>query len=81
MISDLVTQDNSTLTKYSWECYEEYLNKIGGNEYSKKVLDYVEKEDSPRSINYQLELMRRVGFRSVEILHKNICFAAFGGIK
>jgi tRNA (cmo5U34)-methyltransferase len=81
MISDLVTQDNSTLTKYSWECYEEYLNKVGGNEYSQKVLAYIEKEDSPRSINYQLELMKRVGFRSVEILHKNICFAAFGGIK
>jgi tRNA (cmo5U34)-methyltransferase len=81
MASDLVTQDNTALTKYSWECYEEYLNKIGGNEYSKKVLDYVEKEDSPRSINYQIDLMKRTGFRSVEILHKNICFAAFGGIK
>jgi tRNA (cmo5U34)-methyltransferase len=81
MISDLVTQDTAALTKYSWECYENYLNEIGGNEYSKKVLDYVEKEDSPRSINYQMDLMKRVGFRSVEILHKNSCFAAFGGIK
>jgi tRNA (cmo5U34)-methyltransferase len=81
MISDLITQDNSTLTKYSWECYEKYLNKIGGHEYSQKVFDYIEKEDSPRSINYQMELMKRVGFRSVEILHKNTCFAAFGGIK
>jgi tRNA (cmo5U34)-methyltransferase len=81
MISDLVIQDNNTLTKYSWECYEKYLNKIGGKEYSRKVLDYIEEEDSPRSINYQMELMKQVGFRSVEILHKNICFAAFGGIK
>jgi tRNA (cmo5U34)-methyltransferase len=81
MISDLVVQDNNVLTEYSWECYEEYLNKIGGNEYSQKVLDYIEKEDSPRSINYQIELMKQAGFRSVEILHKNICFAAFGGIK
>jgi tRNA (cmo5U34)-methyltransferase len=81
MISDLVIQVNSVLTKYSWECYERYLNKIGGNEYSQKVLDYIEKEDSPRSINYQIELMKQVGFRSVEILHKNICFAVFCGIK
>ncbi|MDR0747277.1 MAG: class I SAM-dependent methyltransferase, partial [Helicobacteraceae bacterium] len=81
MISDLVIQDSDVLTKYSWECYEKYLKKIGGNEYSQKVLDYIEKEDSPRSINYQIELMKRIGFRSTEILHKNICFAAFGGIK
>jgi tRNA (cmo5U34)-methyltransferase len=81
MISDLVIQDSAILTKYSWECYEKYLTKIGGNEYSQKVLDYIKKEDSPRSINYQIDLMKRVGFRSIEILHKNICFAAFGGIK
>jgi tRNA (cmo5U34)-methyltransferase len=81
MISDLVIQDSNILTKYSWECYEKYLNQIGGNEYSQKVLDYIKKEDSPRSINYQVELMKQVGFRSIEILHKNICFAAFGGIK
>jgi hypothetical protein len=24
--------------------------------------------------------MRRVGFRDVEVLHKHLCFAAFGGI-
>jgi tRNA (cmo5U34)-methyltransferase len=81
MISDLVIQDSNILTKYTWECYEQYLYKIGGNEYSQGVLDYIKKEDSPRSINYQIELMKQVGFRSIEILHKNICFAAFGGIK
>jgi tRNA (cmo5U34)-methyltransferase len=81
MISDLITQDSDILTKYTWECYENYLTKIGGKEYSQKVLNYVEKEDSPRSINFQTELMKKVGFKSTEILHKNICFAAFGGIK
>jgi tRNA (cmo5U34)-methyltransferase len=25
--------------------------------------------------------MKKVGFKSVEILHKNMCFGAFGGIK
>jgi len=44
-------------------------------------LDYIDKEDSPRSVTYQIGLMRKVGFTSVEVLHKNSCFAAFGGIK
>ncbi|SFT67189.1 tRNA (cmo5U34)-methyltransferase [Algoriphagus locisalis] len=81
MISDLITQDTALLNAYTWERYGDYLESIGGKEYRDKVLGYVEKEDSPRSMNYQLELMKRVGFSKVEILHKNMCFGAFGGIK
>jgi len=81
MISDLITQDTEVLNEYTWERYGDYLEGIGGKEYRSKVLDYVAKEDSPRSMNYQLDLMKKVGFTKVEILHKNMCFGAFGGIK
>ncbi|MGN7812297.1 MULTISPECIES: class I SAM-dependent methyltransferase [Flavobacterium] len=81
MISDLITQDTELLNDYTWQRYGEYLEEIGGAEYRQKVLDYIEKEDSPRSMNYQLDLMKKVGFSKVEILHKNMCFGAFGGIK
>jgi tRNA (cmo5U34)-methyltransferase len=81
MISDLITQDTELLNDYTWERYGDYLEGIGGKEYRTKVLEYVAKEDSPRSMNYQLDLMKKVGFTSVEILHKNMCFGAFGGIK
>jgi len=81
MISDLITQDVESLNAYTWERYADYLEELGGKAYRQKVLDYVSKEDSPRSMTYQLELMQRVGFRKVEILHKNMCFGAFGGIK
>ena len=81
MISDLVSQDTELLNDYIWERYGDYLEGLDGKVYRQKVLDYVAKEDSPRSINYQLDLMKRVGFRKVEILHKNMCFGAFGGIK
>jgi len=81
MISDLITQDTELLNTYTWERYGDYLESIGGKEYRSKVLDYVAREDSPRSMNYQLDLMKKVGFKTVEILHKNMCFGAFGGIK
>lgn len=81
MISDLITQDTKLLNEYTWERYSDYLEGIGGKEYRKKVLNYVAKEDSPKSMNYQLELMKKVGFKNTEILHKNMCFGAFGGIK
>ncbi|RYY58228.1 MAG: class I SAM-dependent methyltransferase [Chitinophagaceae bacterium] len=81
MISDLITQDTELLNDYTWERYGDYLESVAGKEYRQKVLDYVAKEDSPRSMNYQLDLMKKVGFSKVEILHKNMCFGAFGGIK
>lgn len=81
MISDLITQDTELLNEYTWQRYGEYLEGIGGAEYRQNVFDYIEKEDTPRSMNYQLDLMKKTGFKSVEILHKNMCFGAFGGIK
>lgn len=81
MISDLITQDTELLNEYTWQIYGEYLEGIGGAAYRKNVFDYIAKEDTPRSINFQLDLMKNVGFKSVEILHKNMCFGAFGGIK
>ncbi len=81
MISDLISQENELLNDYIWEKYGDYLQETGGETYRKKVLDYVAKEDSPRPMTYQLDLMKKAGFSSVEILHKNMCFGAFGGIK
>lgn len=81
MIADLVIQDFPAVNAYTWERYGDYLKSVGGEEYKNKVLAYVEKEDSPQSVTFQFELMKRVGFRQVDILHKNVCFAAFGGVK
>lgn len=81
MISDLITQEIDAVNEYTWERYGDYLESIDGKDYRKKVFDYIEKEDSPRSMTYQLELMKKVGFKKTEILHKNMCFGAFGGVK
>jgi len=50
-------------------------------EYRDAVFRYIDQEDSPRSVSCQLDLLKKVGFAQVEILHKNCCFAAFGTIK
>jgi len=81
MISDLITQETDLLNAFSWERYGDYLEGLKGKKYREDVLAYVAKEDSPRSINYQLDLMKKVGFKNTEILHKNMCFGVFGGIK
>ncbi|SHM65272.1 tRNA (cmo5U34)-methyltransferase [Cyclobacterium lianum] len=80
-ISDLVAHDDPKIQEMMWNRYARYLEKIGGLKYRKKVFDYIEKEDSPRSLTFQLRLMEKVGFTQLDVLHKNCCFAAFGGKK
>ena len=80
-ITDLVSHETPPVQTLLWERYGTYLAALGGDQYRDKVFAYIDKEDSPRPVTYQLELLRRVGFDRVELLHKNACFAAFGAIK
>lgn len=80
-ITDLVSHESSTVQKMMWSRYGEYLEGIGGADYRQRVFDYIDREDSPRPVTWQLDLLRSVGFSQVEILHKNSCFAAFGAMK
>lgn len=80
-ISDLISHDSGPISKLFEDKYRAYLEHLGGADYAQKVFDYVAYEDTPRSLNYQLSLLRKVGFRETEILHKHSNFAAFGGIK
>ncbi len=59
----------------------EYLTQLKDEAYRDHVFAYVEKEDTPQSLMFQLDLLREVGFSQVEVLHKNSCFAAFGARK
>lgn len=59
----------------------EYLTRLRDEAYREHVFAYVEKEDTPRPLVFQLDALRRAGFAAVEVLHKNVCFAAFGAVK
>lgn len=80
-VTDLVCHENPAVRALMWERYGAYLERMGGAAYRDEVFAYIDEEDSPRPVTWQLDLMRRVGFREVDILHKNSCFAAFGGVK
>jgi len=80
-ITDLVSHESEAVQGMIWKRYGEYLATLGGAEYRDEVFAYIDKEDSPRPVTYQLDLLRSVGFGRVELLHKNSCFAAFGAVK
>jgi tRNA (cmo5U34)-methyltransferase len=80
-ISDLVSHDDPRVQALMWSRYGAYLERLDGAGYRARVFAYIEQEDTPRSLTYQIELLRRAGFVQIDVLHKNGCFAAFGGVK
>jgi tRNA (cmo5U34)-methyltransferase len=80
-IADLITHDDPRVQAVMWQRYGEYLSGLRDAAYRDTVFGYIEAEDSPRSLAYQLDRLRAVGFGPVEVLHKHGPFAAFGGIK
>ena len=80
-ISDLVEHSQARVNALMWRRYGDYLTELRDASYREHVFAYIEAEDTPRPLMYQLELLRSVGFREVEVLHKNSTFAAFGGVK
>ena len=80
-IADLVAHDAPAIQSLMWARYGDYLLEQGGEAYRDKVFAYIEAEDTPRSLPYQLDLLRQSGFTHIEVLHKTAVFAAFGALK
>jgi len=80
-IADLVDHGMPAVRATMRDRYGRYLSDLGGDEYRDKVFAYVEAEDTPKPLLFQTDLLARVGFGQVEVLHKNNCFAAFGAVK
>ncbi len=80
-IADIVEHSTPEVQELMWERYGEYLSGLNDEAYRDQVFAYIEKEDTPKPLVYQLDLLSKVGFSRVEVIHKNSCFAAFGGIK
>jgi tRNA (cmo5U34)-methyltransferase len=59
----------------------EHLTQLRDEAYRDEVFAYIEKEDTPRPLLFQIDILRQAGFHELEILHVNTNFAAFGAIK
>jgi tRNA (cmo5U34)-methyltransferase len=80
-VADLATFDTPEVQQLMWNRYGRYLETLGGAEYRDKVFAYIEKEDSPRSLPFQLELLRHVGFSRYDVLHRHQVFACYFAVK
>jgi tRNA (cmo5U34)-methyltransferase len=80
-IFDLVESSIPAVQRLMRQQYGDYLTRLKDEAYRDHVFAHVEKEDTPRPLLFQLDLLRHVGFAQVEVLHKNVCFSAFGAVK
>ena len=80
-IFDMVESSLPAVDQMMRQRYGEYLASLKDAAYRDHVFAYIEKEDTPRPLMFQLDLLRQAGFAGVEVLHKNSCFAAFGAVK
>ena len=80
-IFDIVESAIPEVQTLTWRRYGEYLASTDGEAYRDTMLSRILEEDTPRSVPFQLELLRSVGFTNTEVLHKNCCYSAFGAVK
>lgn len=80
-IFDMVSHEHPAVEAVQWRRYGEYLTAFRDEAYRDHVFAYIEKEDTPRSLTFQIEQLRASGFQTVDVLHKTACFAAFGAVK
>ncbi len=81
-IFDLVHQSDPALQNLIYkDLYGTYLSALKDEDYRDHVFTYIDREDSPRSLIYQLNLLHKVGFKNIDVLHKNLCFASFVAFK
>jgi tRNA (cmo5U34)-methyltransferase len=80
-VYDLVESSWPAVQQLMWRRYGEFLTQLLDETRRDQVFAYIEEEDSPRPLMFQLDLLRQVGFEQVDVLHRNSAFAAFGARK
>jgi tRNA (cmo5U34)-methyltransferase len=80
-INDIVIGETDELTEMMMGGWLSELKKQISEEEIELYMQRYETEDTPRTLTFQLELLKKVGFSKTIVLHKHFNFAAFGGIK
>ena len=80
-INDIVIGETDEINQMMLEGWIGEMRKHHDEDEVKMYLNRYESEDTPRTLSYQLNLMKQVGFSKTIVLHKHFNFAAFGAIK
>ncbi|MCQ2374623.1 MAG: class I SAM-dependent methyltransferase [Salinivirgaceae bacterium] len=79
-INDITVGETTEIDQIMYNGWAAHLKKNFPDEYQVYLGKY-ESEDTPQTLDYQLSLMRKVGFVKTAILHRHFNFATFVGVK
>ena len=80
-INDIVISETEEISQLMMDGWLSILQKQITPEEIEMYMGRYESEDTPRTLSYQLDLMKQVGFSETMVLHKHFNFAAFGARK
>jgi tRNA (cmo5U34)-methyltransferase len=80
-INDIVIGENDEINQMMLGGWLSILKRQVSPEEVDMYMERYESEDTPRTLSYQLDLMKQVGFSETIVLHKHFNFAAFGARK
>lgn len=80
-INDIVINESDPINHLMMEGWINSMRQQIDEDDIKMYLERYEAEDTPQTLSYQLELMKKVGFSKTLVLHKHFNFATFGAIK
>lgn len=80
-INDIVISETEEISQLMMDGWLSILQKQITPEEIEMYMGRYESEDTPRTLTYQLDLMKQVGFSETMVLHKHFNFAAFGARK
>ncbi len=80
-VYDMVDAEILSVREQQKKRYGDYLAALKDEAYREHVFAYIEKEDTPASLTFQLDLLRQVGYREIDVLHASTSFAAYGATR
>lgn len=80
-INDIVLSETDEINEMMLGGWMSILKKQITEDEVRMYRERYESEDTPRTLSFQLDLMKQIGFSKTIVLHKHFNFAAFGGIK
>jgi tRNA (cmo5U34)-methyltransferase len=80
-INDIVLGETDEIDRMMLGGWLSMLRKQVSPDEIDTYMQRYESEDTPRTLSYQLDLMKRIGFTKTIVLHKHFNFATFGARK
>lgn len=78
---DLIRHENDEIQAIQKKRYAEYLVAKVGREQQERTFEMIERSDTPETPAFIILTLHELGFRNIDILHKNATFLALAARK